>query len=355
MGAAYAAMKSLAKFLIGVVLSLLTASLLAMRVYNRQFSFDPVFGYVYRPNHTVYSSVEGHGSALYMDHGVRRRTAWQPGGVPPIMVLGDSFTEAHQVNDNEVFTELLGRTLQSQGINNPVLNFSKSGYSVADYVALASNIQAVFRPTWVVIQVREDDFAAGAWQTDRRHFALGADRRTLTLEEPPSVDRQQPTRVRLARLALMNVPLIGFTKYRIQLLRNKASSETPLFCASRAASTRGLKKQEEPEDYPYKDELAMLSKAFSGRLTILFIASYNPRHPASASPLERALDRVASEEKVSFVNTRTHYGPLATRGLAPFGFGNTTYNAGHMNKFGHQVASDVLAIELAKLKANDLL
>lgn len=348
-------MNSLIKLLIGAFLALSTFNLISSRYFfNTEYFFDSEFGWGPRPGCTVISTIEGHGSAHYCAHKVRREKEWDTSGAAPIVVLGDSVTEAHQVSDREVYTDVIERYLRDQGIPNPVLNFAQSGNSVADYVNLASPILAVFKPAWVVIQVGEGDFTTDAWHSYKSRFSRfvwdsGQD--SIKVVNPE--DNATPSRSQLTRQSIQNaVPLVRFTLSRISKFRSKFKTRKPLFRAGNLPKESIEIKNKDIQEYPIKSELALLNSVFHGRITILYISSFDPRNPFRKSSTELAIETCAIECKTSFISTSNEYPFFAAHRIAPFGFGNTGYNKGHMNVHGHQAAANVSSREIVRLKSN---
>ena len=81
-----------------------------------------------------------------------------------VLFLGDSFTEALQVDDSDKFTEVLQQLYNQQFPLEPVttLNFAISGQGAAQHVADLSGLAKFYRPKVVVAQLSVYDF----WPTD---------------------------------------------------------------------------------------------------------------------------------------------------------------------------------------------
>src|SRR5256885_4678142 len=85
-------------------------ALLAAEVLMRFYAFAPrvidgEFGFVPQPGVTVYWFVEGAGRSHWNEHGIRRQD--NPAGAPALLMLGDSITEAMQVDDDQTFSARL--------------------------------------------------------------------------------------------------------------------------------------------------------------------------------------------------------------------------------------------------------
>ena len=97
------------------------------------------------------------------------------------------------------------------------------------------------------------------------------------------------------------------------------------------------------------EELAVLARAFEGRLTLLLLP------PLARSPVEaRILERCAASGW-SCVSLRERFDEFAARYESPYGFANSAWGQGHMNAAGHHAAAEILTTELARLRALDLL
>ena len=326
------------KLAIGAFLALATMELVALRVSNYKRSVDPVFGRIMMPGHTLYSSVEGHGRAHYIDHGIRRKERWDPQGPAPVLVLGDSYTEALQVTDDQVFSGLLEQRWSAHGIDVPVLNFSSSGFSAADYVAMAPKILSHFNPRWVIVQAHVSDFSDDAWKETKAHFEKGSEDEALKVVSPQREPRKQSELWLVNRFAL-TLCTIG----RIEEYVLTSAKERPLFRAAQGGGQRRIAAQPKAEpDYPISEELELLDKAYGRRLTILLISSYNPRDPLALAEKDRGFLENAKVLGIDVVELRASYPGFARDGIAPFGFPNTQFNSGHWNARGHAAAADLL-------------
>src|SRR5262249_36967728 len=104
---------------------------------------------------------------------------------PKVLVLGDSYTEALAVDDEEVYTCRAEERLAAEGIGLALVNGGTAGRSTADYVAFAERHKRLVHPVWTVITVRDDDFGADALAPGKTRFVRGADGRLATLVDEP--------------------------------------------------------------------------------------------------------------------------------------------------------------------------
>jgi hypothetical protein len=281
---------------------------------------------------TVRQCMEGCSSSTWQAHGVRRPRPPEA-GEPTLLAVGDSFTEAMQVGDDEVFTARLEAAL---GHRTQVLDVGRSTFAPADYLGLAERYQSEFQPRWTIITFKDHDFQG----IERGIFQLARGGGGELIAEGRPV--AQPSKA-LAPLR-KNLALYGFATYRWQQLRRAAAVEPPLFVAG-APLAPALPKPPVAEPL---EIMEALSRAYRGRVTFVYLSRPQPdgvEPPAD----ERAFDQACAELAASCVNTRPQFEKLVAGGTPPYGFANTVPNSGHLNARGHAALAEALAQELGHL------
>jgi len=137
-------------------MSMLTEA--AFRFFNpqtsRSFQFDPVIGYRREPGLFISNvgnkyAVQKHvNSAGFMD---REWNKIKPEGVTRIVVLGDSMTEAIQVENGADFQSILEKKLIQRGNKVEVLNFGLSGQNTAQEYLTLKEYALAYRPDIAII------------------------------------------------------------------------------------------------------------------------------------------------------------------------------------------------------------
>lgn len=332
----------------GVTLALVCFELLLRQFYFVPWEIDPEFGVVVTPGATAVYRREGSGRSRWTEHGVRRAALLEPGR-RPILALGDSFTEAYMLDDDEVFPARAESQLAAAGHPIPVLNAGKSDMSAADYVANAERNLRVFDPRWVVVQLREDDLEEDAWSAVKTHFQSSSGG-GLDVVVPPSVPQ---TRLRRTLFRVRQASaVVNFTTIRLLEFEHGLGDEPPLF---RAGDIERPTPAAAPRQFPIAAELDALAGAYRGRVTMLFFAAFDPLHPGAATAGEERFDAWCRTGGRSCVNVRAAYGRFAEGHASPYGFSNTLFNVGHMNADGHAAVGKLLAQELERLIADGLL
>jgi lysophospholipase L1-like esterase len=171
-------MKRLAVLTAVVGASLLVALLLA-EIALRMMGFsapvwyrpDPQLGWTLRPGMNAWFTREGRARVTINAEGRRDRetTLNKPDDVYRIVVLGDSYSEAMQVEREQAYWWLLPERLASCGFQAgkriEVLNFGVSGYGTAQEYVMLESRAIRYRPDLVLLQftngndVRNNSFA----------------------------------------------------------------------------------------------------------------------------------------------------------------------------------------------------
>ena len=142
---------------IGVLLGLELFLRVAGYQAREPYGPDPVLGWTLRPGVTGWFGKEG--GALVSVNAAGRRDEHVPMGKPDnvyrIAVLGDSYSEAFQVEREQAYWALLPRLLQQCGFQPgrrfQVLNFGVSGYGTGhQYLTLVSRA-FLYQPDLVML------------------------------------------------------------------------------------------------------------------------------------------------------------------------------------------------------------
>ena len=335
--------RALARVVLAAVLVLPLWELGLRRLCFAPMEVVPGLGSILAPGVEIRWAIEGDGASQWNAAGVRGAAMPDP-QAPSVLVRGDSFTEALMLDDGDTFPVVLAAGLRAAGLPLPVLNAGASGQSLPDYLERAASDRERFRVAWTVVQVRDDDLERAAWDESRTHFARAADG-SLRLEPvaPPP-----PARIGALLRPLTNrSALFGYGRMRALEFARAARAEPPLFSATTARAAPAPRR-----DYPIEDEVSLLNAAWQGRVTVLYLAVFDPERPREpASDTERRLFAACAAQGGSCVNLRESFPEFAARWEAPYGFANSNWNTGHMNAAGHRAAGALLARELVKTLA----
>jgi hypothetical protein len=132
--------------------------LLGYRFTGSFFTTDPLLGWSLRPGASGWQVDEGVSWVRINSHGYRdrERTVSKPPGVFRVAVVGDSFTEARQVDLEKSFTSLAEEELNRRnccgGRRVEVLNFGTLGYNTGQEFLLLRERVWKFDPDMVILE-----------------------------------------------------------------------------------------------------------------------------------------------------------------------------------------------------------
>ena len=142
--------------LFSVSILLFVVTELCFRIFLPQtlnpFVYDPIVGIRQRPG-TFVAVTDGEvhykyvNSAGFVDE---ERAKEKPSGTKRIIVLGNSFSQANQVDDDKDFTSVLQAKLRSEGYSYEVLNFGIRGMSVTQQYLTLREYALAYRPDIVI-------------------------------------------------------------------------------------------------------------------------------------------------------------------------------------------------------------
>lgn len=127
-------------------------------------------GYVPVDNAVTVWGVEGYGITHYLSYGEISTPYSGPG--TSVLVLGDSYTEALQVHDDQKFVSVAERILHERGVNMDLHNLGASGRSLADYVYIAPFVIKEFSPDIIVVQLSGNDFDESLDPSRENYFVI---------------------------------------------------------------------------------------------------------------------------------------------------------------------------------------
>jgi lysophospholipase L1-like esterase len=342
----------LLNFTAGVFLALVAMEGVVRLVYSVTFSLEPGYGYIRR---TVWYRLEGNGLSHWTTNDLRRHEPPDP-RKPSILVLGDSFTEALMVHDDEVYTGWLEKDLHASGIDVQVLNLGFSGTSSADYVAYAAIYQRLFSQSWTIIQLRSSDLTFDAWEPGKTHFLRAQGDQDLKVEGgPPHFQevRDNPWKQRLRSIPSM---IVYHGLGRFGEFWDGALAEPPLFRAGSVDGNMPGSGAQTDESYPIEQEMDLMTRSYGGRVTYLFLPHFDPQRPLTPeSSVERRFEEHCTRNDLSCVNLHRAFPEFVKHGRSPYGFPNTAYNSGHMNAEGHRAIAAELFPVLSRLHTLGLL
>jgi lysophospholipase L1-like esterase len=330
-------------------------------------TFYPDAGIVrYRAGDTLRWGREGYGVTRVGARGMIAAKPLDKG--KRVLFLGDSYTEALQVDDADKFTEILQSLYNQQFPQTPIttLNFAVSGQGAAQHAADLPGLLQTQKPQLVVAQLSVYDF----WPADAKRKIpaqpayLAEKNGALALERkpyaPPAGWREKLMRIRL-------FSFYARASWRLQNLFKPQTEDE-----NAPAPETAAKVQTDAYFTEYKritrfllTQMAQQTRASGAQMAAL----YTPKTPLLQDGRvlwdEAEFGEQYLKEREILIETCRELGlPLwnpaeklnryaAATGRFPNGFANTRPGYGHLNPEGHRLVAELLAAELPALLRED--
>lgn len=334
-------MKLFIKMCLAFILSLLLWEVILENCMFKTtgYTFHPYLGRIYKPG-TYIHGTEGYSRTTINSHGMRGPENYaKKANEFRILVLGDSFTEAFQLPDNEIYTHLLQNRLNYCRPKKEitVINAGRSGASPAYYIHLASYYTTIFQPDLVVIQLNEGDFtddifnrALNFYVEEKNGNFTSVDNKTFVSAN--SIIQKHPSLRYLAELSILR---IGFDNFQKLLNRRNFNS----------TQTENSSFEPRPD---YRSVISWTMKEFKKKyphIVLIYLPSLNYKNLAQDKPaVEAFVECYAKTQNVFIINMRAAYIDSYLNTLQPaYGFNNTSPGSGHMNNIGHSLVAEQLA------------
>lgn len=350
---------------------------------------DPVTGISLRPGAEGWNTKEGKAYVRVSPQGLRDREhpVAKPPGTWRIAVLGDSFTEALQVEAKDAWWAQLEQRLATcpskPAARVEVMNFGVSGYGTAQAYRMLETRVLPFKPDLVILgfytgnDIRNN---SAALEPDKmrpffRIDKTGALEMDTSFAQDPEFLRRTSGPRRLLHDLTQQVRTLQLGFMIREVLASRAAAAAP------AGQEAGIDDAVmlPPRDAKWEDawriteasllQMRTLASRAGAGLAVMTIPMGVQVHPDRAVR-EAALKKLGTEELFYAERRLAAFGrqnALAVIATGPemlaqaestkafmHGFANTTPGSGHWNENGHRVGAEILARELCKAPATSL-
>jgi hypothetical protein len=287
----------------------------------------------------ILRGTEGFGQTRYVGDG-EIATPFEGGDV--VVVLGDSHTEALQVDDAAKFVSVAETNLRRRGRTFDLRNVGFGGGTMADYVRRGSSIIARYHPAMLVIQLSPADFGSETFDPSHvNHFIRTGDG-SLRLVHLDAQVGQPSIGARVKHASA----LVTYIQLRYLKIAERASLRSTPTREGDAAPHEIVSFDTVPA------QLDLLRRAYPDLPVILLVLPFVPRLEsgtivAADSDYEKLLEimRAALRDTPDWhvIDPLPKFRELLQRGQLPRGFANTRPGSGHLNAAGHRIVGDLLA------------
>lgn len=324
----------------GIVLALLFAEISLRPWAGQLYRFDAQPVSLDRRNsdvRTVRFYDEGIATTHFTPSRARLTGAHDVPGAPYIVVLGDSFVEALQVNDSQTMGSEVIRQAQKQGLAVNVRQYGWSGASPPKYALEAPAIQQLWSPSMVVVVANTDDFTPEALNTHWTQTVIQNGRATTQPQQTAS-----PASVRYkvwklsAHSALLETVIRRFALDVMPTLPRFELGKDQLGAISAARQDNGELTA---------TMVKLLKDAYGDRLFLLYAADVG-LSAHGPDPEELELLHQCAIQSVRCASSRQAL-EQARDDLKYIGrgFSNTSPGTGHYNSDGHRALGEIIWAE----------
>lgn len=300
----------------------------------------PVLGRVTASGY-FFHGTEGSGTGYWNSLGMRNPEipSKQP-GEKRVLFLGDSYTEAVQVPEENTFCRLSERLLHASNAKQiTTINGGRSGATPAYYAHLASFYNKVISPDLVVIQFNTDDIVGELFSKQRYFFLEEHDGKFLTSQNVGFASANPVTQKfrGLDFLVQFSVLRVG-TKNLTELIRgpNQSDPDHP--------KVNQFNPKLDSNNSRALDWLIAEYKHRYNNVIILYLPTIKYENPTSKlTALEQDLKTICVKNDLTLLNMRPRFVKHFLANHEPAaGFANSRPGSGHLNNLGHRLVSEEL-------------
>jgi hypothetical protein len=255
-----------------------------------------------------------------------------------ILVLGDSFTEALQVPDNQKYASVAEIVLHQDGYNFDLHNFGHSGRTMADYVSKMQNYRTLYHPKAIVIQLTENDFIE-SFDTEKSNYFVAENSKIVDIVRTGKFKGKFLVADTMS--SNFTFSLLEHAKGRLSILMNDRQDPTVQINESSTPQTFDVALA--------KQQMDLLIEAGNGETIILIITPHAPYISGDDVEINDLKHQnlktfLSNYPQIILVDPLPEFQQLALSGHLPMGFFNSTQpGLGHLNRRGHEILGELLA------------
>ena len=314
-------------------LALLELGLRAFVTTNAPPTPDIPHDALFAPSVTTREIDEGLGVAHFSVTGARLTANAPIEDAPTIVLLGDSFVAAREVDDSATAGSRLERMARVSGDVVNVRQYGWRGASPSQYLLVAAAVRARWSPTRVVIELSNDDLDDHvlAGQYPRLRVKRNGD---VIVVRGASSSRDSTSWL------VGHSVLAQLVRHRWGLVTDRAP----------AAVREWLGRPANGWNPPNARELAAvpravvhaLARAYGEALAIVYVADVRVTGGEAIDPLEAQLLQACAAWRVTCASTRAAMLAARRDGHIARGFASTTLGVGHLNATGHEIVASTI-------------
>jgi len=309
--------------------------------------YDPVIGFRYQPHSVIFLGTEGYARNRLNSLGLNDQEFKYDPSLKHAILLGDSYTEARQVDREFNFSSLAEQSLQGWD----VINSGRDGLHVLNTYHVAQRLQTGIKPDLLVLVMNNGDYIDD--MSDKNIVIKSKNNEIqdvyLKAKDKEKLKQYFSYLIQNSALAVHIIrqlkPIIikAFSMVQsVNIFNNKGNQQTTRLTDSVNRKVRPNKKA------IFSAYLKKLQKI--APVAILYINQLEYKTVENVYPAEKPyrtsliVNEIAKENDVLFINTADYLvNQYFATGSPPFGFHNKGLPGGHLNKNGHIAVSKALS------------
>jgi hypothetical protein len=253
-----------------------------------------------------------------------------------ILFLGDSFTEAVQVRDQDTFILRSEAALRARGREVACINAGGAGASPAAYLYLAPPLKSAYRPTRVIVQVGDGDWGPQLTGVSQAYWleksSSGWTPRRAAASPVPGWQRDLLARVPAAYWLVQKQRLVALNKDAADATTGRGHA------GSKAA----------PDSRIVEWVVRELRSRYGSDVVVLYTPAIDYfGDPLRTTDTEEMVRDACARANVTFLDLRPAFAARYKRTRQPLhGFANTEPGTGHLNVEGHALVAEAITAVL---------
>ncbi|MFN2411563.1 MAG: hypothetical protein ABR535_00695 [Pyrinomonadaceae bacterium] len=283
---------------------------------------------------------EGFAVSHFRGDGDRFTGAVNIENAPNVLILGDSFVEAVQVEDSHTMGAVIERLAAKESKPVNVHQYGWGGVSTATYLAIADAVKQRWNPQRVAVVFNGDDFSEISLATGR-FWRMEINAETLSYKVVPVQ--------RIAERFDSQLERVGFTSTDVYKLVNHSALlylVIEKYLLSKNSPDKNQNNENSAKDSSEQKIVTSiivkaLKEAYGEKLLIIYIPQISVNSNKEYEPAENFLQSACENENVNFISTRNAMiNKRDKENLLSQGFFNTPPGVGHLNQIGHEVVAE---------------
>ncbi len=339
------------RILVLIIVALLLFSEVFLRLFISQPStqqFDDELGYTNIPGSQMIESQEGYGFITFNSLGFND---YDPNNhfSRKIFIIGDSYTEALQLDNEFSYTTLLEKHLESQKID--IIKLARDSFVPLHYPIVSNRYFNKYQPELTIIQFGSHTLSDLYGDNITIKYTADNKIESYTLHISDGDRKKEAIRGIINNSALAYYLLRRY-KY---LIINTLDRFEQLFSSSTSIKSNKESHKEQRSRDDYVNRLVYVLKRIKGKVLVLYLPDPGILLGSDKENTEirKVIESAASIAGTGFIDLSDDIKrDFIKNNHILNGFSNSKPGAGHLNKYGHSVVANSLLI---KLKSNGYL